>query len=184
MTQTELAVLIEKYSKPLIRYATGILKDVESAKDIVQDCFLKVFPLPLGEIRIPGWLYREVRNRSIDLWRHRRKIEGLAPEAEENLRSEHPDPLEGLEAQAGSRLLATHLEGLSKRDQEVLRLKYGEDLSYEQIGEALGLTATNVGYILCQALKSLRQSASAAEDRSEERPKKGPKKGSVGTYGE
>lgn len=166
MTHNELAELIQQYSKPLIRYATGILKDTEAAKDIVQDCFLKVLPFPLSEIKIPGWFYREVRNRSIDLWRHRRKIEGLSPETEENLRSEHPDPLEGLETQEGVAAMVKRLKALPARDQEVLRLKYAEGLSYEQIGVALGLTATNVGYILCQAVKSLRQSAGVPVERS------------------
>lgn len=164
MTQNELAALIKQYSKPLIRYASSILKDVELAKEIVQECFLKVFAHSLSEIKIPGWLYREVRNRSIDLWRSRRKIEGLAAEDEENLISEHPDPLQGLEVRENVEVMAGHVKSLSARDQELLRLKYGEGLSYEQIGEAMGLSATNVGYILCQAMKTLRQSVNASND--------------------
>lgn len=165
MTQNELAALIKQYSKPLIGYASSIVKDVESAKEIVQDCFLKVFPYPLREIKIPGWLYREVRNRSIDLWRHRRKIEGLTVEAEENLISDHPHPLEGLEVLQDLEILSKNVKKLTAREQEILRLKYGEELSYEQIGETLGLTATNVGYILCQALKSLREMSQARGER-------------------
>ncbi|MGE0529453.1 MAG: RNA polymerase sigma factor [Bdellovibrionales bacterium] len=159
MTRDELAALIRQYSKPLIRYANSILKDVETAKEVVQECFLKVFAYQTNEIRIPGWLYREVRNRSIDIWRHRRKINTLEPETEENLISGHPNPLEGLEVRQDLEVVVKHVRTLSARDQEVLRLKYGEGLSYEQIGEALGLTATNVGYILCQAIKHLRESA-------------------------
>ena len=165
MTHGELAALVQQYSKPLIRYANSILKDLESAKDIVQECFLRAYPHSLQELKIPGWLYREVRNRSIDFWRHRRKIEGLDAESEENLMSEHPNPLEGLETKEGLAIVAHHVKSLSLREQEILRLKYGEGLGYEQIAEALGLSATNVGYILCQTLKSLRQSVGAQRER-------------------
>lgn len=166
MTHGELAALVQQYSKPLIRYANSILKDLESAKDIVQECFLKVYSYPLGELKIPGWLYREVRNRSIDFWRRRRQTAGLDSDSEENLIDEHPDPLEGLEVKEGVAMIAHFVKDLSVREQEILRLKYGEGLSYEQIAEALGLSATNVGYILCQTLKGLRQSVGMPEERS------------------
>lgn len=157
MTRDELSVLIKQYSKPLIRYAAGIVKDLETAKEVVQDCFIKVFAFNRSEIKIPGWLYREVRNRSIDIWRRQRKFTGLEQNDEENLISDHPNPLEGLEARQNMEAVAGFVQSLPARDQEILRLKYAEGLSYEQIGETLGLTATNVGYILCQAVKRLRE---------------------------
>src|SRR5688572_19881838 len=124
MTGQDLTVLIQQYSKPLIRYANSILKDLETAKEVVQDCFIKALAQEKSAIKIPGWLYREVRNRSIDIWRHRRKIEALEPDKEENLISEHPHPLETLEVQEDLKQLAKQVKSLPAREQEILRLKY------------------------------------------------------------
>lgn len=149
--------LIKKYSKPLIRYATGILKDAEVAKEVVQECFLKCLQQNQTQIQIPGWLYREVRNRAIDIWRKHRKTESLSEESQNNLRSDLPNPLEGLEARQDMQHLVQQIEKLSPRDQEVVRLKYAEGLTYQQIADVLDLTATNVGFILFQALKKIRE---------------------------
>lgn len=155
--------LIKKYSKPLVRYATGILKDAEAAKEVVQECFLKVLQQNQNDIKIPGWLYREVRNRSIDIWRKRRKSEPLKEEMENQLSSDHPNPLEGLEARQNMEYLLKQISRLSTRDQEVLRLKYGEGLTYQQIAEVMNLTATNVGFILFQAVKTIREAAAVPD---------------------
>lgn len=159
--------LIKQYSKALIRYAFNILKDVEAAKDVVQECFLKLMQQDQSKVQIPGWLYRETRNRSIDIWRKRRKVDALKEEDEEKLSSDGPNPLEGLELKMDSENLMNEISKLSKRDQEILRLKYTEGLSYQQIAEAMDLTATNVGFILSQVLKNIRESMGQSRERAE-----------------
>jgi RNA polymerase sigma-70 factor (ECF subfamily) len=49
------------------------------------------------------------------------------------------------------------LHDLSPRDQELIRLKHFEDLSYREIAERLGLTVTNVGVSLSRAENRLRR---------------------------
>ncbi len=46
---------------------------------------------------------------------------------------------------------------LSKRDQEVLRLSYYEELSHEEIGEVLDCSSRNVAVRLHRALKRLKK---------------------------
>ena len=46
---------------------------------------------------------------------------------------------------------------LSKNQQEVLKLKFHGQLSYEEIARVTGLTATNVGFLLHTAIRKLRQ---------------------------
>ena len=45
---------------------------------------------------------------------------------------------------------------LTEQQQEVLRLRLHDGLSYRQIAEVTGLTITNVGYHLHQAISQLR----------------------------
>ena len=59
------------------------------------------------------------------------------------------------------RIVAT----LPPRQQEVLQLKFQNDLSYQQIAEITKTTANNVGVLIHTALKTLRQKyAGAAKD--------------------
>ena len=55
--------------------------------------------------------------------------------------------------QAVLRLLAT----LPENQQEVVRLKFQNDLSYREISEVTGLSVSNVGYLLHIALKTVRE---------------------------
>ena len=48
------------------------------------------------------------------------------------------------------------LASLPERQQEAIRLKFQQNLSYRQIAEVLQITESNVGFILHTALKSLR----------------------------
>ena len=49
------------------------------------------------------------------------------------------------------------LGSLPERQQEAVRLKFQQNLSYRQIAEILEITESNVGFILHSALKTLRQ---------------------------
>lgn len=47
---------------------------------------------------------------------------------------------------------------LPNRQQEILRLRLQDDLSYKQIAEVMGLSVSNVGFLLHQAVSALRAS--------------------------
>jgi RNA polymerase sigma-70 factor (ECF subfamily) len=49
------------------------------------------------------------------------------------------------------------LAELPDNQQEVVRLKFQDNLSYREIAEVTGLTTSNVGYLLHMAVKRLRE---------------------------
>ena len=59
-----------------------------------------------------------------------------------------------------SRILAL-METLPPREQEIVRLKFQNNLSYREIAEVLELTSTNVGFILHTAMRKLRRQLKA-----------------------
>lgn len=73
--------------------------------------------------------------------------------------------------------LAPALRGLAPRDLEVLRLRYAEELSQQEIGRRIGVTQMQVSRILARLLRELRcafgQSPAAAA--LECRPEPGPR---------
>ncbi|WP_084040398.1 FliA/WhiG family RNA polymerase sigma factor [Demequina sp. NBRC 110053] len=67
-----------------------------------------------------------------------------------------PEASVSVEAQETSALLATAIQGVREREQEVLRLYYFENLTLAQIGEILGVTESRVSQIHSGAVKKLR----------------------------
>jgi RNA polymerase sigma factor (sigma-70 family) len=141
------------------------MKDKEAAKEVVQECFLKVLQLPneVPREQIQAWLYRECRNRAIDSWRKQRRMDRLDDKNEEALGFSNSNPLVDLETHRDLREMHEAIAKLSVKHREALFLKYKDDLSYKQIAEIMGLTPTNVGFILHEAMNHLREAKEALE---------------------
>jgi len=71
--------------------------------------------------------------------------------------SEQPMPFDQLEQKEAAGFLLQIVSTLPLRQQEVLQLKFQNDLSYQQIAAIMQTTANNVGVLLHTALKTLRQ---------------------------
>ena len=78
-------------------------------------------------------------------------------EAIEARESEQPMPFDQLEKKEATGFLLRIVGTLPLRQQEVIQLKFQNDLSYQQIAEIMQTTANNVGVLLHTALKTLRQ---------------------------
>ena len=68
-----------------------------------------------------------------------------------------PMPFERMEQREASGFLMKILATLPPRQQEVLQLKFQNDLSYQEIAEITKTTANSVGVLIHTALKTLRQ---------------------------
>lgn len=161
----ELRSLLDRYERPLVRYARGILGELESARDVVQETFIKWIEcrahntdLESAEARAAhteAWLFTVCRNRAIDYQRKQSRIVPMNPLAPERP-SEEPGPAAALENRELAGSLVGYLEMLSINQQEVIRLKFQNDLSYKEIADITNLSVTNVGFLLHTALKKLR----------------------------
>ena len=78
---------------------------------------------------------------------------------------EQPIPYEQLEQKEATGFLLRIVATLPPRQQEVIQLKFQNDLSYQQIAEITKTTANNVGVLIHTALRTLRQRyAKASKD--------------------
>ena len=180
----DLAAFLDRYERPLVRYAQSVVGDLESARDVVQDTFIrlahemskahpsppagpavppaddatKIVPMPgawTADARhVEAWLFTVCRHRAID---HQRKSRCIVPMPRPD---DRPDPEPGPAAQAESRdteqSLLRLLVHLSPNQHEVIRLKFQNDLSYQEIADLTQLSVTNVGFLLHTGLKKLR----------------------------
>jgi RNA polymerase sigma-70 factor (ECF subfamily) len=171
----ELRFLLDRYERPLVRYAQSIVGDLESARDVVQEAFIQ-----LAEGRGPeagednrrhteAWLFTVCRNRSID---HQRKQSRIVPmnSLHDDRRSEEPGPAAALESRELAGSLLQLLESLPANQREVIRLKFQNDLSYKEIADITRLSVTNVGFLLHTGLKKLRLLLSESPENAFELP--------------
>ena len=73
-----------------------------------------------------------------------------------DLASRIPGPTADLERREERTRMRGRMVALPERDQELLRLKFQEELSYKQISAITHLSVSNVGFILHRALRRLR----------------------------
>jgi RNA polymerase sigma-70 factor (ECF subfamily) len=145
-----------RYERPLVSYAKGIVGDLESARDVVQETFLRLSKQDVValEPRLAPWLFFVCRNCAFDA---RRKVVRFADgELDENFPDTRPSPdVEAGAAEDRSRLREL-VERLPERQRELVVLKFDGGLSYKEIAAATRLSVSNVGYQLHHAIATLR----------------------------
>ena len=165
----DIPALLDRYERPLVRYAQSIVGDLESARDVVQETFIKLArgggrqeknasadsaPAAPAARHLEAWLFTVTRHRALD---HQRKHSRIVPmPILDDRPSEHPSPAASLEQRETAASLFDLLDALSEHQREVIRLKFQNDLSYREIAEVTQLSVTNVGFLLHTGLKKLR----------------------------
>lgn len=155
--------VIARYEAPLVRYATRIVGDVDTARDVVQDVFARLFEADPDSIggRMPQWLYAVCRNRALDLKRRRVRRARLKEQIPAPRGA--ATPAERYERREQLDRAAAAIARLPDKQARVLELKLREGLSYAEISERTGLTVSYVGYLLHHALKAVRAELEGSE---------------------
>lgn len=160
---------------PLTKYAVSILGDLEQARDVVQDTFLKLYKQDPEKVRkkVKSWLFTVCRNHCYDLIKRNRRTSNLEEDEISYITSNDDNPFQVISFLEGREeidekinILYSLIEELPSRQREVMRLKFQANLSYKEIAETIGISSSNVGFVMHSALKKLR------EDMKEKFPKK------------
>ena len=151
--------LFAALESPLLSYALRLLANRSLAEDTVQEAFMKLHA-QFTEVREPRrWLYRTVHNLALNHRRQADKIVSLPVAAANRTTPDAADPRplpdEEVARLESIGLVRVSLATLDERSRELIRLKFQEDLSYQQISERTGLTVGHVGYLLHHALKAI-----------------------------
>ena len=151
--------VVDRYERPLVAYALRYVHDLDNARDCVQDVFVKLHGEDRTGIepRLAQWLFTVCRNRCID---HQRS-HAVSRKADTMDIATHPchaaPPGASLEqAESTARVLAA-LATLPARQQEVIRLKFQQGLSYAEIAAVTALSVANVGFLISTGLATVRQ---------------------------
>jgi RNA polymerase sigma-70 factor (ECF subfamily) len=148
---------LDRYERVLISYAKEITGDVESARDAVQETFLRLSRQDVAalEPRLRPWLFLVCRNCALD---HRRKVVRFSTEplADDEQMSDEPSPAMRAVAAEDAGRLRELVAGLPRQQRELIKLKFEAGLSYKEMAEALKTSVSTVGVQLHDAIKTLR----------------------------
>jgi RNA polymerase sigma-70 factor (ECF subfamily) len=142
--------VFERYRDRVFSIALLFLKgERAAAEDVAQEVFVKAFrafPSFRRDARLSTWLYRIVANACLDELRRRRRLLlfGDLPPAI------HPavPPAEPADPHSD---IAAAVQGLGPKLRIAVLLRYFEDLSYQEIASALGVTVGTVASRLNRA---------------------------------
>ena len=155
----EFEEIVHRFEIPLLQYAQRVTGNREQARDVVQETFVKF--QRNGALRREDepatWLFTVCRNAALNACRKERRMMYVDEQVIEARESEEPMPFDQLEQKEATGFLLRIVGTLPLRQQEVIQLKFQNDLSYQQIAEIMRTTANNVGVLLHTALKTLRQ---------------------------
>lgn len=152
------ASVVQRFEQPLVRYALSIIGSLEPARDVVQETFLELCRAKSSGREPPHelgpWLYKVCRNRAIDV---RRKEQRMRAVSQELFARQEPCVADECDTTGEGHEVRTLVAGLVHNQQEVVKLRFEHGLSYREISEVMGLTVTNVGYLLHAAIQNLRK---------------------------
>jgi RNA polymerase sigma-70 factor, ECF subfamily len=156
--------LIRRYERTALSVAFSALGgapgDGERAGDVVQEAFVRAWER-LSDLKEPGsfgpWLCGIVRNLAIDMLRRSRLRPVADPENVDPFQRVAPDPHDELDLQEQRRFVAEALQELDETSRPVVVMRYYEDLSSKEIGEALGIAPAAVDMRLSRARQQLRK---------------------------
>ena len=156
------AILFHRHAPPLFAFLCQRTTSQEDAEDLLLEVFVAALERDgfseLSEGEQQKWLWRVARNKTIDNYRRSTSKAVLALEdvagtlyADEELSPEQT----ALRQEEYARLRAT-LENLPAPQQEVLRLRFGDNLRCAEIATVMGKREGAVRMLLSRALNLLR----------------------------
>jgi RNA polymerase sigma factor (sigma-70 family) len=158
---------IDQHQGRLIRFAARITGDLELARDVVQETFLRLCREDPGRLANPtAWLFRVCRHRALDQRRKDRPMHQLEDAAVVPVPG--PGVQAGLEREEVARAVLAALGELDAHVQEVLRLRFQDELSYRDIAEVTGRSVSHVGVLIHGGIRELRRRL-AENDATERR---------------
>lgn len=155
-------ILYNTYIERIYRFVYFKLGSKEEAEDATNDIFLRVWRyLTLDTHKrvqsFSGLLYFTARNVIIDIYREKAKRPTINIDEPGVLEIKQDSSLlEEIDLKSSNLRVEKHLRRLKQEYQEIIILRYIEELSVSEIATMLGKKQINVRVILHRALKKLK----------------------------
>lgn len=163
--------LVDRFQRKIIRFMSGWTRSPEQAEDLAQEVFLRIYKSRKTYVpaaKFSTWLYRiahnvasnHVRDVSVRKEYQLSKAEngstsGLLLENIAVSPSGY-QPTRNMDHQERSRVILLALEALGERQRTAILLSKFEGMSYQEIGDTMGLTVQAVKSLLMRARVNLK----------------------------
>ncbi len=149
-----IASLFEQQATPLVKYLTARFKNVDEAKEVAQEAWLRIFRLEHPEEleNAKAFLFQTASNLSID------RIRRANLERKHNLHGDEATRSveDTVEIQQTLHRIETALFELPTKCRQAFVMHRHNNLSYPVIAEQLGVSTSMVEKYIIQALKHFR----------------------------
>lgn len=157
--------LLDRYSRSIYNFTLRFLGDAADADDATQQTFIQAFeslPASRPESSLRPWLFQVARNKCIDLLRKRRTIP-LSSFERSDAELPQVDPVDSAPLPADlyeheelQHILQEAIESLPRRSREVVSMRYVGELTFAEIGQALGMPENTAKTLFQRAKTTLR----------------------------
>ena len=157
--------LVRRYQRPIAAYVYRMVGDYDSALDLTQEVFIKVYNSLAryrSEFKFSTWIYKIAHNAAIDHLR-RHAVRGQALVAGQDcerrevaLKSLRLTPEQESEKKERCSEIEAVVQTLPAAYRELIVLRHSHDLSYDEIAEVTGLPLGTVKNRLFRAREAMR----------------------------
>ncbi|MDY0099468.1 MAG: RNA polymerase sigma-70 factor [Bacteroidales bacterium] len=144
----------------LVRYAKTIVRDQDTAEEIVQDLFFRLWQ-DKEKLKIKsslnGYLFRAVHNRCLHFIDHCRVVENYARELSIQAGENMENPSEIMYYKELQEKVAAVIEKLPERCGKIFCMSRFEGLKYSEIAQKLSISVKTVEANMGRALREFRK---------------------------
>ena len=158
--------LVRRYQRPIAAYVYRMVGNYESALDLTQEIFIKVYNSLTryrSEFKFSTWIYKIAHNAAVDhLRRNSTREQSLVAGVEGDtfdlpIESARLSPEQESERKERRGEIEAVVRALPANYRELIILRHSQDLSYEEIVEVTGLPLGTVKNRLFRAREMMRQ---------------------------
>lgn len=157
MTQKEIETLFRQHYAAMYRLARTILYDADESKDVVSDVFVRLLhnnPSVQAD-KMEGYLMMAVHNRCLDVLSHKSVREQVEKLFSQELKQRHI--IARNEDERLDRLMQYIERELPPLSQQILRLRFLQEMTYEEVAQEVGVSKVTVYNHLWQSMHRIKE---------------------------
>ena len=157
MTQKEIETLFRQHYAAMYRLARTILYDADESKDVVSDVFVRLLHATpsVQPDKMESYLMMAVRNRCLDVLSHKSVREQVEKLLLQEMKQRHI--VARSEDERLDRLMQYIERELPPLSQRILRLRFLQEMTYEEVAQEVGVSKVTVYNHLWQSMHRIKE---------------------------
>jgi RNA polymerase sigma-70 factor (ECF subfamily) len=160
--------IVRRYERPIILYVCGLSSNMELAKDVCQETFLRLINRPPSFLfggKLKPWLFKVARNKMYDAFREeKRELTG------EDIRMclhQEPEDQEGnLSGDEKFARLNNAIAKIPEKYRELISMRYYGNLTFNEISKTMNIPIGTALWRMQKAISLLRNEIKGISDEN------------------